>query len=148
MKRILQLFLVTIAFAALLGCTSCTTPATGTASQTQQVLTEAGKVLGPALVQTLAVVGQQELSGQKVSATTAASEAANALWSNVGNVTSSSTVSALVLQQGETSLPGLATAAAAAFDQSSNTDAGEKVNAIAAVISALAGAPPAVSTVK
>lgn len=116
--------------------------------QAKQVLVNAAKVIGPAIVDTLFSVAQQELSGGKVTAPYIGFTISDSLWRNIGNVSDSADVSSIILNSANYQVPALAKSAATAFAKSSNSDPTAKANAIAAVISTAAGAPPPPSTVK
>lgn len=104
-----------------------------------QVMIEAGKVLGKVAASTLMNAAQQEMTGGKVDFGSAASQG---LWSNAGSIVDSNAIANVVSAYSAGKLPATASAAAAAF-KASKALPNAKAKAIASVVSTAAGAPPA-----
>ena len=102
-----------------------------------QVLTEAGSILGRAATQTLFNVARAELTGDKVDYGQAA---AAGLWANVDAASTASAIQRVIQAYSGGKAPQTATAAAQAARPAITP---ETVNAVANVISAAVGTPPA-----
>lgn len=106
---------------------------------TNQALVEAAKVLGNFAVVSLQNAAQQEMQNGKVDWGNAAT---TGLYANSTSILNSGQIERVINAYAGNNLPQTAQAAATAFD-SSNANPDAKTQAIAAVISTAAGAPPA-----
>lgn len=139
-------FTSTILLVATLAFCGCSTdtgdPAKDAkARATNQALAEAGKILGQVATSTLMNVAQQEMSNGKVDFGSAASQG---LYTNATNIDISGGISRIISAYSANTLPKTAVQAAAAFVNAPSASPVAKVNAIAAVLSTAAGAPPAI----
>lgn len=137
-----------IALLAALSLFGCATNSGNTAKDakaraTNQALTEASSVLGKVAVQTLFNVASQEASGKGVDFQQAA---ASGLWGNVNAVDTGASVARIVDAYSGNKMTLTAVQAKQTFDEAAQGEGwinAANVNAIATVISAAAGAPPA-----
>lgn len=141
---LLPLLVALLVISALLvsGCatTSGNAAADARGRATNAALGEAARVLGSIAVSTLFNAAKQEASGGKVDFASAASAG---LWSNAGTIVSSGAVERIVEAYSGGKLPKTAEIAGDVFVSASGSNAAA-ANAIAAVISSAAGAPPSV----
>lgn len=144
--KILLLSLTLVSTLAISGCAwlqattakvSTTAKALSADPRVQAVLTDAEKVLGPAAVNSIFTVASDELGGTKVNL---GNLLVQSLYTNINNLSSSSSATALIQSQVQAQAPGLVTVVSAKLAKSLNPQAAA---ALAGVISSAIGAPPA-----